>query len=93
MYTACVNKLFIFPWLVCLFIKKPQLKTYVGLEVNFCLTYNVYIQVEGSENKQENKWCKISMMNIIKAKTAMDKVKQARKTFSKIITIGKGGQN
>lgn len=33
------------------------------------------------------------MMNSIKAKTAMDKVKQARKTFSKIITIGKGGQN
>lgn len=32
-------------------------------------------------------------MNSIKTKPAMDKVKQAMKTFSKIITIRKRGKN
>lgn len=43
------------------------------------------MQVEGSENKQANKCFKISTMNITNVKIALDKVKQAKETFSSLL--------
>lgn len=51
------------------------------------------MQVEGSENKQANKCFKISTMNITNVKTALDKVKQAKETFSSLLQWEMDAQN